>query len=227
MITAFARAAGDLAAPALRHIVVLSLLLALASFLVLWTVIAIALGHSTWFDWRPLDWLVDVLGALAILWLSWLLFPMVVTLVMGFFLDRIAGAVEARDYPNRPPPRRPTAGEIVRSTARLMGITIVLNLLALPVYVLVPGLNVFVFLGLNGYLFGREYFEVVAMRRLGPAAARAIRRHFAGRVFVGGVAIAGLFLVPLVNLLTPVIATAFMVHLFEGLRPVTSPLAAS
>jgi uncharacterized protein involved in cysteine biosynthesis len=37
-------------------------------------------------------------------------------------------------------------------------------------------------------------------------------------VFLGGVVIAGLFIVPLVNLVAPVIATAFMVHLFEGLR---------
>jgi hypothetical protein len=32
-------------------------------------------------------------------------------------------------------------------------------LLALPAYVLAPGMNFFVFLGLNGYLSGREYFE--------------------------------------------------------------------
>ena len=79
-------------------------------------------------------------------------------------------------------------------------------------------MNFFVFLGLNGYLFGREYFEVVALRRLDRRRPGRCAQRFAGRVFLGGVAIAGLFAVPIVNLVAPVIATAFMVHMFEGLR---------
>jgi len=51
-------------------------------------------------------------------------------------------------------------------------------------------------------------------------AARAVRSRFAGRIFLGGVVIAGLFALPLVNLVAPVIATAFMLHIFEALpRP--------
>ena len=45
-----------------------------------------------------------------------------------------------------------------------------------------------------------------------------MRHRFGGRVFLGGIVIAGLFALPLVNLVAPVIATAFMVHLFETLR---------
>ena len=99
-----------------------------------------------------------------------------------------------------------------------MVLTVILNLLALPFYLLLPGINFFVFLGLNGYLFGRTYFEVVALRRLDRGTAKAVRRHFAGRVFIGGLVITGLFSLPLVNLVAPVIATAFMVHVFESLR---------
>jgi len=47
--------------------------------------------------------------------------------------------------------------------------------LALAVYALAPG-NFFVFLGLNGYRFDREYFEVVALRRLDRTATPAARR---------------------------------------------------
>jgi CysZ protein len=66
---------------------------------------------------------------------------------------------------------------------------------------------------------------VVALRRLDAGEARAVRRRFAGRIFLGGVVIAGLFALPLVNLVAPVIATAFMLHIFEALpRPrVASP----
>jgi uncharacterized protein involved in cysteine biosynthesis len=90
--------------------------------------------------------------------------------------------------------------------------------LALPVYLLAPGINVLLFLGLNGYLFGREYFEVVALRRLDVVGARRMRQRFGARVFIGGVVIAALFALPLVNLVAPVIATAFMVHIFQELR---------
>ncbi len=227
MLSALFRAFSDLSAPALRRFVWLGLALALASFTVLWVGVAVILDHTALFDWRPLNWLVNVLGALGVLVLSWLLFPAVVTMLMGFFLDRIAAAVEALDYPGRGPARRPPITETMITTVRLMGSTIFLNLLALPIYLLMPGINFFVFLGLNGYLFGREYFEVVALRRLDPTAARAARRRSAGRVFFGGVMIAGLFAVPFVNLIAPVVATAFMVHLFEGLRRAEPPLPAS
>jgi CysZ protein len=217
MVSAFMRALADLSAPALRRVLLLGLIIAMACFAVLWTAVAVALGQSTFFTWQPLDWLVHLLGALAVLVLSWLLFPAVVTIVMGFFLDRVAAAVEARNYPGMGPPRHGSVAETAKTTLRLMGLTILLNLLVLPVYLFVPGLNFFVFLGLNGYLFGREYFEVVALRRLEPDAARTLRRRFAGRVFLAGAAIAGLFAVPFVNLLAPVIATAFMLHFFEEL----------
>ena len=115
--------------------------------------------------------------------MSWLLFPAVVTLVMGFYLPRIAAEVEALDYPQSPAPRSMPAMESLAITLRLMILTIVLNVLALPLYVLVPGINFFVFLGLNGYLLGREYFEVVALSRLDLAAATAVRHRFGGRVF--------------------------------------------
>jgi len=219
MILALVRAIGNLSAPPLRRVVGLSLGLALATFAVLWFVVGVIIGHTAWFGWRPLNWLVDIFGALAVAVLSWLLFPAVVTMVIGLFLERIAASVEALDYPGRGPPRRASFGETIAATLRLMALTILVNLLALPLYVLLPGLNFFVFLGLNGYLFGREYFEVVALRRFDPAAVRALRRRRAGRIFLAGVMIAGLFAVPFVDLVAPVIATAFMVHLLEGLPP--------
>jgi uncharacterized protein involved in cysteine biosynthesis len=191
----------------------LCLAIAVGNFILLWLVIAFLLAHSIRMAWRPLDWLVQLFAAGGVLGLCWLLFPAVLTLVMGFFLPRIAAEVEALDYPGNSPQRASPVIESLAITLRLMVVTIVLNLLALPLYVFVPGVNFFVFLGLNGYLLGRQYFEVVALRRLDLAATRAVRHRFGGRVFVGGVVIAGLFAVPFVNLLAPVIATAFMVHL--------------
>jgi uncharacterized protein involved in cysteine biosynthesis len=200
--------------------VALSVAIAVASFIVLWIGVALALQHLPTVGWRPLNWLIDLLGVVGVVVLSWLLFPAVLTMVMGFFLEWVAAAVESLHYPGRGPPRRQSIREAVSIGFRLMLLSIALNLLALPIYVTVPGVNVFVFLGLNGYLFGREYFEVVALRRLDIDAVKSVRHRFSGRIFLGGVIIAGIFALPLVNLVAPVFATAFMVHVFEALpRP--------
>jgi CysZ protein len=217
MVTPLLRAFIALGAPALRRIVALGLGLAALSFALLWLAAAAVLHDAARFAWRPLNWLVEALGGLAVLGLSWLLFPAVVTLILGLFLDRVAAVVEALDYPGKGPPRRRPVGESIAAPLRLGALTIALNLLALPLYLFVPGINLVLFLALNGYLLGREYFEVVALRRLDAGAARAMRSRFGGRVFIGGVTIAGLFAIPLVNLVAPVVATAFMVHLFEAL----------
>jgi uncharacterized protein involved in cysteine biosynthesis len=54
--------------------------------------------------------------------LSWLLFPAVAALIMGFFLDCVAAAVEALDYPGQPA-TRPALGRDYRGELRLSGMT--------------------------------------------------------------------------------------------------------
>src|SRR5499427_10970250 len=196
MLIALYRAVYALSTPPLRQIVALNLALAVLTFALLWLAVAGVLYNTAFFEWRPLNWLADAMGGLAVLALSWLLFPAVVTMIMSLFLERVAAAVEALDYPGRGPPRHQRIGETVGASLRLTVLTLLLNLLALPVYLLVPGINLVLFLALNGYLFGRGYFEVVALRRLDAGEARAARSRFAGRIFLGGVAIAGLFALP-------------------------------
>ncbi|MBV9015272.1 MAG: EI24 domain-containing protein [Alphaproteobacteria bacterium] len=227
MISALLRAVEEVFTAPLRRVVAISLALAAASFAGLCVAVAIALHNAALVGWWPVDSLIEVLGVLAVLVLAWLLFPAVVTIVMGFFLDRVAAAVESRDYPALVPPHGAGIGDIIAATLRLMLLGVILNLLALPLYLLLPGINFFVFLVLNGYLFGRAYFEVVALRRLDRGTAKAVRQRFAGRVFIGGLVITGLFSLPLVNLVAPVIATAFMVHVFEGLRRIEPRISLS
>ena len=216
MLRALFRALGELFSPPLRRVVALSLGISICCFVGVLIGVVIALDHLPTIDWRPLNWVIDLLSLAGVVLLSWLLFPAVVTMVTGFFLERVAAAVEALDYPDRGPPRRQSIGEGVLLGLRLMLVSIVVNLLALPVYALLPILNVVLFLALNGYLLGREYFELVALRRLDPQQVHSVRRRLGGRIFAGGVAIAAMFAVPIVNIIAPVIATAFMVHVFEG-----------
>ena len=95
-----------------------------------------------------------------------------------------------------------------------------LNLLCLPLYLIlmfVPPFNLVLYYLLNGYLVSREYFELVALRRMGPAAALQMRRQSRGRILMAGILLTFLLTIPIINFLTPVIATAFMVHVFHGL----------
>jgi CysZ protein len=88
--------------------------------------------------WRPLNWLIDLAGVVGVVLLSWLLFPAVVTMIIGFFLERVAAAVETFNYPGRGPARRQSIRENVLTGLRLMLLSIAPNLLALPIYVLIP-----------------------------------------------------------------------------------------
>jgi CysZ protein len=217
MFSALLRALAELFSRPLRRVVALSTLIAIICFIGVWIGVTLALEHLPTIGWRPVNWLIDLVGAVGVVLLSWLLFPAVVTMIIGFFLERVAAAIEALDYPGRGPPRRQSIRESVLVGLRLMLLSMALNLLALPIYALIPLLNVALFLALNGYLFGREYFELVALRRVDPEQIRLVRHRFGGRIFAGGVIIAAMFAVPIVNVVAPVIATAFMIHVFEGL----------
>lgn len=176
----------------------------------------VSVDWGAWSDWA--EWGLDLLSGAAVLLLVWITFPGFVGIVTGFLLERVAGRIEARDYPGQPPAREQGTWQAVRLAVNFALISIGLNLLALPIYFLLPVINLLVFYALNGYLLGREYFELVALRRLDEDSVRALRRSYQGSIFLSGALIAFITTVPLLNLAAPVVATAFMVHLFESLR---------
>lgn len=170
-----------------------------------------------WLDHSAVRAAIDTLGGFAVLALAWLLFPAAIGMITGFFLERVARAVERRYYPTLPAPREQPLIEILATGLRFFAVMVVLNLLALPLYLL-PGMNLALYYGLNGYLLGRQYYEMVALRRMDAATAARLRRTHAARIFVAGAAIAFVLTIPLANLLAPVLATAFMVHVVAGLK---------
>ena len=226
MLSAITKAFGQLTDHGTRRLLWWSLLATAVLFAGLVALAWVGLEQTRVFDISFLNTLLNLLGGVTAVVLALALFPGVAMLALGFFLEDVAARVEARHYPQLGPARRPSLIETVAVTLRFAAITVTLNLIALPVYVIllfVPPLNLFVFYGLNGYLLGREYFELVALRRMDAKTVATIRRSHAGRLFLAGGLIALLSSLPLVNLLTPVVATAFMVHLFEDLRRGAGP----
>jgi CysZ protein len=155
------------------------------------------------------------LGGLLALGLAVWLFVPVMLAVAGLFLDPVAEAVERRFYPGLPPARGASLAAQARFNLRFglrMG---VLSLATLPLALAVPPVGTVLLWLVSAFGLGHGLFEGVAQRRMGIAEARALRRGREARVLgIGGV-LAALSLVPVLNLLVPVLGTAAMTHLLH------------
>ncbi len=154
--------------------------------------------------------------------LGWLLFPAIAIGVISAYMDRIVAAVEARHYPQALASATPLgwargAWLGARSSLRV----ILYNLIASPFYLLLLVTAVgtlILFVAVNGVAFGRDLGDMVASRH-GDRASRkawlaATRWQRAG---VGAI-VTGAFLVPVVNLIAPVLGAAMATHLYHGAR---------
>ncbi len=223
MIRALFLAFAQLSDPASRRVVWIAVLSALAAFTLLAGGVWWALFHTALTGYAWVDWTLDLLGGLAVLVVAWVLFPATVGMVSSFFLEEVVNAVERRHYPRLPPARKTGIMEELATALRFFAVVVLVNLLALPLYLAVPGLNILVFYTVNGYLLGREYFEMVALRRLDRKDVGFLRRARPLKPFLAGVVIAFLSTIPFVNLLVPVIASAFMVHVFQSMGGASRP----
>ena len=217
MISAYGKAVAQLSDPRIRRILWISLALTILLLVLLVVGIGFLMTKTVLFDMWWLEGVVDVLGTTAAFILAWILFPAAASSIVGLLLEAVAEAVEARHYPALAPAPGISVWETVTTTSRLVLLMVVLNLAVLPLY-FIPVINIFVFYVLNGYLLGREYFEMVALRRLRPPQMLSLRRSRGLQVFIAGVVAAFLLTIPFINFLAPVIATAAMVHLFERWR---------
>ena len=140
--------------------------------------------------------------------------------VIGLFGDAIVAAVEARHYPAAHAVAREVgfvrSGRMaLASAARALGI----NLAMTPVYLALlftaigPAIAFFL---VNGWLLGRDLGDMVASRHMDDATMRGWRKATRGQRFVLGLAVAGLFVVPLANLFAPILGAAMATHLFHG-----------
>lgn len=221
MMRMLALAFRQLPDPAFRRVLMLGLGAAFAVFAALFVLAIWLIGSTQMFEQTWLEYLTDALGGLAALIFAVLIFPGVVGIVISLFIEDAIRAVEARHYPELEPPRRQNLGETLGVAVRFGLITIVVNILALPVYAatfFVPLLAPLLYYAMNGYLLGREYYEMVALRRLDPETAAGLRQTHRRRVFLGGVIVAFGFSIPIVNLAMPLVAAAFMVHLLQHLQ---------
>ncbi len=226
ILTSFFKAVGQLGDPRFRRVLWLGIGLTIA-------LLVAAYAAFLWFlNWASpedmvfpiigqVQWLDDLLGwgslFLMLIFSVFLMVP-VASAITSMFLDDVAQAVEDRHYPHLPPVPHVPFFDALRDTVNFLGVLILANVLALFLYAFFAPAAVFIFWGLNGFLLGREYFTLAAMRRVGRAEAKVLRRRHAGTVWLAGILMAMPLSIPLINLLIPILGAATFTHLFHQLQ---------
>lgn len=223
ILTAFFRALGQIGDRRFRRVLLLGVLLTLlllvagtagfvwlTGWLVGEEVFVPFLGEVRW-----LNDLVSWGSFFLMLLLSVFLMVPVASAITSMFLEAVAEAVEDRHYPHLPHVAPVPFWDSVRDTVNFLGVLIAANVAAIALYLLLPFAAVFIFWALNGFLLGREYFTLAAMRRVGRQGARELRRRHAGTIWMAGVLMAVPLTVPLVNLLVPILGAATFTHIFH------------
>lgn len=215
LFSPLARSVAQITDPAFLAVLALSLACSAAVFVllhlgVLWAVHR-ALALHGWLAWGA-----DVLGGVGASLLGLFLFLPLAAGIATLFTDRVARAVERRHYPMLPPaPGASLPAEIADGLALVWRI-LLLNLLALVLALVLPGIGLVLAWAIGAYAIGRGLFMTVALRRFDRGMAE--RLYAANRPAVlaqGGVmALAGYL--PGFNLLIPVLGTAAMVHVLDA-----------
>lgn len=224
---ALSRTIGQLMDPDFRIVAIIGLVTAMATLLALTTGLLYFWPDSFSVQWdsdwewvqTAADWINTAASAAAVIIAWYVLFPAVSTAVMGMLLERICNAVERKWYPDRQGIRSIGFVEGLVSGLRFAGFVLLVNILALIPYLILLFTTGFgaaaLFLLINGYLLGREYFELVALRHVPLGRMKALRAHYGNKVLMAGLMVALLFLIPGVNLFAPIIGAAVMTHIYH------------
>ncbi|WP_420902783.1 EI24 domain-containing protein [Rhodovulum sulfidophilum] len=225
MLTAFLKTLGQIGDRAFRRVLLLgiglSVLLLAAIYAVIFFLIGWLVPDTLTLPWiGEIHWVDNILsGASFLLMIVMSVFLMVpvASAFTGIFLDDVAEAVEARHYPDLPPATPTPLLDQIRDSIGFLGVVLGVNLVALVLYFFVGPVAPLLFWAVNGFLLGREYFQMAAMRRLGRQGARDLRRRHGATIFLAGLLMAVPLSLPLVNLVIPILGAAVFTHLVNRL----------
>ncbi|UWR25992.1 EI24 domain-containing protein [Sulfitobacter sp. S223] len=225
IITAFSLALSQLSDPRFQRVLLMGVgltiaLLVGASAGFVWLINWVA-GDSVWLPvLGEVQWLDDLFswGAVfLLLFLSVFLMIPVASAITSMFLDDVADAVEAVHYPQIPQQPRTPFWDGLRDTVNFLGVIVAVNALALILYVVFAPVAIFIFWAVNGFLLGREYYTLAAMRRVGRKRAKELRRKHFVTIWAAGTLMAIPLSIPFLNLVIPILGAATFTHLFQML----------
>jgi CysZ protein len=213
MFASVSRALGLIFDPAFLGILLKALGLTLLLFAALLILGEYALSFLPVLGSPAINAALKVLAPLLLVFGGAVLGPPVTAIFACLFLDGLAAHIEARDYPDKA--ARPSFARTLRAGLRFAGLVLGANLVLLPFEFALPGAGELLSLLVNGWLLGREYFELAALRHLDLSEADSLRRRNSGTIWASGSLIALASMVPVLDLVAPLFGTALMVHLFH------------
>lgn len=178
-------------------------------------------GDTIWLPFfGDVQWIDDALGwgaVIVVMILSIFLMIPIASAITSMFLDDVADAVEALHYPHLPQKPRTPFWDGLGDTISFLGVIVGVNILALILYIIFAPIAIFIFWAVNGLLLGREYFTLVAMRRVGRRGAKELRRRHFATIWAAGTLMAIPLTVPVLNLVVPILGAATFTHLYQFL----------
>ena len=223
ILASFFAALGQMGDPRFRRVLGLGIVLTIALLVAmttafLWLINSLA-GGSAFVDiLGEVRWLNDLISwgsFFLISFLSIFLMVPVASAITSMFLDEVAQAVEDKHYPQLPKVAAVPFGDALKDTINFLGVLIGANILALILYAVFSFAAPFIFWALNGFLLGREYFTLAAMRRIGRDQAKILRKQHTGTIWIAGILMAMPLSVPLLNLFIPILGAATFTHLYH------------
>jgi CysZ protein len=217
MISAFLKATNDVTSPEFRGVLWKSLALTLALFIGVLVAVETLLSFLTLVPWPWLQTIIALGTGIGLIAAFFFLMAPATAMFAGLFLDNIAGRVEQRHYPHDSQGRPlPTFAALIFGLQFAL-VSLAVNLVVFPL-VFFAGFGAVLLVLANAYLISREYFELAAARYMSPAAASHLRKSNFLKLYVAGLVPAVLSVIPLINLIVPLFATSFFVHIFKSVQ---------
>ncbi len=213
MLSAAFKAFGDLLSRDFRSVLFKAIGLTIGLFIAVLIAVQIIISTLILLPWPWAETLLAVGTGLALLVAFFFLMAPVTAIFAGFFLDTIAARVESAHYPHDRPGEPLGTARAAVTALQFAAVILAVNLAILPAVFFAFGAVVLVIA--NAYLISREYFEMIAMRHMPVAEARALRKENTPAILAAGLLPALLALIPLLNFTVPLFATAYFVHIFK------------
>lgn len=214
MLSPMFRAVSQLDDPVFLGVLLRSTALSVLAFLGLLAASAWAMqtlvGQPGW-----LGWAAGMAGGLAAALLAVWLFVPAAVLIATLYLDRVAAAVDRRFYPGLPAPQGAPLSVQVWDGVVLGAQVLAFQVIALLLAFALPGVGLVLGWAITGWAIGRGLFVAVAMRRMSRADALRLYGGRRGAVLIQGGVLAMAGIVPLLNLLVPVLGVAALTHVLN------------
>lgn len=149
--------------------------------------------------------------------LFYILLCPLINFIGSFFADNIITIIEKKDFAAYAIGRDMDMTQSILFGLRFFFLALFGNLLALMLY-FIPPLHIISFYLINGYIFGRIYFMLNALRFENYTNSHELFHNNWDLIVSAGIVIAIISAIPLFGIITPVFAPIFMAYIYKNIK---------